>query len=136
MSILAKNIRLIREALGCSQLMMSKVLSIGLRSYVRYEAGKRDTPVLVLVKLAHLGGISLEQILSKEINDYDILPCTKAYKLNAFPEVKFVDFCKGSIAFKNPKRSELITIDSSEKKILTLFRKMDAGLQAAFIQSL
>ena len=136
MSILAKNMRLIREELGCSQLMMSKVLSIGFRSYVRYEAGKRDTPVLVLIKLAHLGGISLEQMLSKEINGHDILPCTKTSELNVFPEVKLVDFCKGSIAFKNPTRSELITIDSSEKKILTLFRKMDADLQAAFIQSL
>jgi len=135
-SILAKNIKLIREELGCSQLMMSKVLSIGFRSYVRYEAGKRDTPVLVLIKLAHLGGISLDQILSKEISNHDILPCTKTSKVNAFPEVKLVDFCKGSIAFKNPTRSELITIDSSEKKILTLFRKMDADLQAAFIQSL
>ena len=136
MSILAKNIKLIREELGCSQLMMSKVLSIGFRSYVRYEAGKRDTPVLVLIKLAHLGGISLDQILSKEISNHDILPCTKISKVNAFPEVKLVDFCKGTIAFKNPTRSELITIDSSEKKILTLFRKMDADLQAAFIQSL
>ena len=136
MSILAKNIKLIREELGCSQLMMSKVLSIGFRSYVRYEAGKRDTPVLVLIKLAHLGGISLDQILSKEISNHDILPCTKISKVNAFPEVKLVDFCKGTIAFKNPTRSELITIDSSEKKILTLFGKMDADLQAAFIQSL
>ena len=136
MSILAKNIKLIREELGCSQLMMSKVLSIGFRSYVRYEAGKRDTPVLVLIKLAHLGGISLDQILSKEISNHDILPCTKISKVNAFPEVKLVDFCKGTIAFKNPTRSELITIDSSEKKILTLFGKMDADSQAAFLQSL
>ena len=48
MSILAKNMRLIREELGCSQLMMSKVLSIGFRSYVRYEAGKGfslDSPI-------------------------------------------------------------------------------------------
>ena len=136
MSTLAKNIRLIREELGCSQLMMSKVLSIGFRSYVRYEAGKRHTPVLVLIKLAHLGGISLEQILNNKINNHDILPFTKNSNVNAFPEVKVVDFCKGSIAFKNPRRSELITIDSSEKKILTLFRKMDADSQAAFLQSL
>ena len=135
MSILAKNMRLIREELGCSQLMMSKVLSIGFRSYVRYEAGKRDTPVLVLIKLAHLGGISLDQILSKELNNHDILPCTKIFKVNAFPEVRLVDFCKGSIAFKKPTRLELITIDSSEKKILTLFRKVNADLQSAFIQS-
>jgi transcriptional regulator with XRE-family HTH domain len=135
-STLAKNIRLIREELGCSQLMMSKLLSIGFRSYVRYEAGKRDIPVLLLVKLAHLGGISLDQILNNEINNCDILPVTKTSKVNTLPEVKLIDFCKGLIAFKNPKRSELITIDSSEKRILTLFRKMDADLQTAFIQSL
>ena len=62
--------------------------------------------------------------------------CVNVSRAKTFPEVKLVDFRKGSIVFKKLACSELITIDSSEKKILTLFRKMDAGLQAAFIQSL
>ena len=52
-----------------------------------------------------------------------------------FLEVKFVDFRKGSIAFKKPACSELMTIDSS-KKMLTLFRKVDTDIQTACIQSL
>ena len=136
MSILAKNISLIRKELECTQLMMAKILKIGFRTYVRYEAGKRDVPVLVLIKLAYLGGISLEQMLSRRIRNHDILPCTKISRAKTFPEVKLVDFRKGWIVFKKPASSELMTIDSSEKKLLTFFRKMDADLQVACIQSL
>ena len=56
-------------------------------------------------------------------------------RAKTFPEVKLVDFRKGSIVFKKPACSELMTIDSS-KKILALFRKVDADLQTACIQSL
>jgi hypothetical protein len=56
-------------------------------------------------------------------------------RTKTFPEVKLVDFRKGSIVFKKPACSELMTIDSS-KKIRTLFRKMDGDLQTACIQSL
>ena len=42
--------------------------------------------------------------------------------------MKLVDFRKGSIVFKKPACSELITIDSSEKNT-DFFRKMDADLQ-------
>ena len=49
--------------------------------------------------------------------------------------MKLVDFRKGSIAFKKPACSELMTIDSFEK-ILTLFRKVDSDIQTACIQSL
>ena len=56
-------------------------------------------------------------------------------RVKTFPEVKLVDFRKGWIVFKKPACSELMTIDSS-KKILTLFRKIDADLQTTCIQSL
>jgi len=56
-------------------------------------------------------------------------------RAKTFPEVKLVDFRKGSIAFKKPVCSELMTIDSFEK-ILTLFRKVDTDIQTACIQSL
>lgn len=61
--------------------------------------------------------------------------CVNVSRAKTFPEVKLVDFRKGSIAFKKPVCSELMTIDSSEK-ILTLFRKMDTDMQTACIQSL
>ena len=61
-------------------------------------------------------------MLNEKLSDYDILPRANISRAKTFPEVKLVDFRKGSIAFKKPVCSELMTIDSSEK-ILTLFRK-------------
>jgi DNA-binding XRE family transcriptional regulator len=50
MSFLAKNIKTVRKELGCTQSVMSEILKVGLRTFVRYEAGERDTPVSVFVK--------------------------------------------------------------------------------------
>ena len=55
MSVLANNVRLIRKELRCTQSAMAEILKIGFRTYVRYEAGERDAPVSVLIKLARLG---------------------------------------------------------------------------------
>ena len=74
-------------------------------------------------------------MLNEKLSDYDILPRANISRPKTFPEVKLVDFCKGSIAFKKPACSELMTIDSS-KKMLTLFRKVDTDIQTACIQSL
>ena len=42
MSILAKNLKTIREELDCTQSTMSGILKVGFRTFVRYEAGERD----------------------------------------------------------------------------------------------
>ena len=52
MTVLAQNLKTIRKNLNCTQMTISDVLDIGFRTYVRYEAGERDAPVAVLVKLA------------------------------------------------------------------------------------
>ena len=136
MFALVKNIRLIRKELKYTQLMMAKILKIGFRTYVRYESGKREIPAVVLLKLARLGGVSLEQILNEKISSYGILPCLKTSRTEDFTKVKSVDFSNGRIVFENPARSELMTIDSSEKKLLSLFRKIDADLKNTYTQSL
>ena len=136
MSILAENVRLIRKELRCTQSMMAKILKIGFRTYVRYEAGERDAPVSVLVKLARLGNISLEQLLTQVISSHDILPAPIISKTKTFSKTKLVDFRKGEIVFKKPARQELMTIDSSEKRLLTLFRKMDVSLQKACVKNI
>ena len=136
MSILAKNIRLIRRQLKCTQSVMAEILEVGFRTYVRYEAGKRDAPVSVLVKLARLGNVSLEQMLSREIGSHDVYSGRKISRVSTFPEIKSVDFLKGEIAFKKPACSELIAIDALEKRLLTLFRKMNAKQKTVCIQSL
>ena len=80
MSILAKNLKTIRKELGCTQSVMSEILKVGFRTFVRYEAGARDAPVSVLVKIARLGNISLEQLLTSEIDKNDIAPLQKVNK--------------------------------------------------------
>ena len=52
MSTLAKNLKTVRKELGCTQSVMSEILKVGFRTFVRYEAGERDAPVSVLVKIA------------------------------------------------------------------------------------
>jgi len=136
MSVLAKNVRLIRHELNCTQSAMAKILGIGFRTYVRYEAGERDAPVSVLVKLARFGNISLEQLLTQMISSHNISPVPIISKIKTFPETKLVDFCEGEIVFKNPARQELMTIDSSEKRLLTLFRKMDIDLQKVCVKNI
>ena len=136
MSILAKNIRLIRRQLKCTQSVMAEILEVGFRTYVRYEAGQRDAPISVIVKLARFGNISMEKMLSRKIDNHDIWLGTKISRIKAFPEIKLVDFRKGEIAFTKHACSELMTIDASEKRLLTLYRKMDADLQAICVQNL
>ena len=125
MSVLAKNIKLIRQELGCTQLEMAEILKIGFRTYARYEGGHRDAPVSVLASLARFGNISLEQLLTQRINRYHISPVMQCSENRTFPKTKMVDFQKGKIVFKAPFRQELISIDSYERKLLILFRKMN-----------
>ena len=136
MSGLAKNIRLIRKELRCTQSVMAGILKVGFRTYVRYEAGERDAPVSVLVKLARLGNISLEQLLTSEIGSHDISPVPAISKGDAPPETKVVNFRKGEIEFKKAARQELMTIDPLERRILTLFRKMDSDLQKVCLKNI
>jgi len=136
MSVLAENVRLIRKELRCTQSVMAEILKIGFRTYVRYEAGERDAPVSVLVKLARLGNISLEQFLTQIISSHDISSVPTISKVKTFPETKLVDFRKGRIEFKNPARKALITIDSSEKRLLSLFRKMNINLQKLCVENI
>lgn len=129
MSILAKNIKMIRRELRCTQSTLADIIKVGFRTYVRYEAGERDAPVSVLVKMARLGNISLEQLLTREIGKNDIAP-VKMLSKNAGPvEVRSVNFRAGEVVFKKNSKQELMTIDDSEKKLVTLFRKMTPEMQ-------
>ena len=136
MSILAKNLKTIRKELGCTQSVMSEILKVGFRTFVRYEAGARDAPVSVLVKIARLGNISLEQLLTSEIDKNDIAPLQKVNKSVLSTEVSVVNFKEGMVTFNNPSRQEIITLDGDERKMLTLFRKMGPPLQKDCLTSL
>jgi transcriptional regulator with XRE-family HTH domain len=135
MSVLAKNLKTVRKELGCTQSVMSEILKVGFRTFVRYEAGERDAPVSVLVKIARLGNISLEKLLTTTIEPNDIAPL---YKINREDtvHVQSIDFKIGQVTFKNPDRQELIIIDDAEKRILTLFRKMPPILKKDCMDSI
>ena len=128
MSVLAKNLKTIRKELGCTQSVMSEILKVGFRTFVRYEAGERDAPVSVLVKIARLGNISLEQLLTTAIEPNDIAPLEKINS-GTTVQVQTIDFKVGQVSFKDPDHQELMAIDDAEKRILILFRKMPQRLK-------
>ncbi len=136
MSILAENLKTVRKELGCTQSVMSEILKVGFRTFVRYEAGERDAPVSVLVKIARLGNISLEQLLTSEIDKNDIALLQKVNKSLSSTEVSVVNFEEGLAVFNNPSRQEMITLGGNERKMLTLFRKMSPRLQKDCLSSL
>ena len=135
MSVLAKNLKTIRKELGCTQSVMSEILKVGFRTFVRYEAGERDAPVSVLVKIARLGNISLEQLLTTAIEPNDIAPLEKINRGETV-QVESIDFKVGQVNFKDPDCQELMTIDDTEKRILTLFRKMQPSLKKDCMDSI
>ena len=136
MSVLAQNIRTIRKELKCTQSAMADILKVGFRTYVRYEAGERDAPVSILVKLSRLGNLSLEQLLTQKISADHVCPID-GDSLNVDPpQVKSANFKTGHITFRKPSRESLLTIDESEKKILSLFRRMSAEGQALCLKTI
>jgi len=136
MSILANNIKVVRKELGCTQSVIAKILKVGFRTFVRYEAGERDAPVAVLVKIARLGNISLEKFLTKGIEPNDIAPLEKINKEISRVQIKSLDFKAGNVAFVEPNRQELMTNNDREKRLLTLFRKMPPQFKKDLMESM
>ena len=136
MSILARNIKTIRKELKCTQSSMSSILKVGFRTYVRYEAGERDAPVSILVKLANLGNLSLEHLLTREVEPYNIMPFQASFYEKGQTEIKSANFRLGQISFKKPVKERLITIDDSEKKLISIFRKMRPDQQVDYLDNM
>jgi transcriptional regulator with XRE-family HTH domain len=136
MSILAQNMKTIRRELKCTQSAMSDILKVGFRTYVRYEAGERDAPVAVLVKMARLGNISLEHLLTQKIDSLAILPMdTETLNLTP-PEIKSVNFQTGQISFKKLSKEGMLALDEAEKKAISTYRRMPQNLKSAFLKDL
>ena len=136
MSILAQNMKIIRRELRCTQSAMSDILKVGFRTYVRYEAGERDAPVAVLVKMARLGNISLEHLLTQKIDSLAILPMdTETLNLTP-PEIKSVNFQTGQISFKKLSKEGMLALDEAEKKAVSAYRRMPQSLKSTFLKDL
>ena len=136
MSILAQNMKIIRRELKCTQSAMSDILKVGFRTYVRYEAGERDAPVAVLVKMARLGNISLEHLLTQKIDSLAILPMeTETLNLTP-PEIKSVNFQTGHILFKKLTKEGMLALNEAEKKAISAYRRMPQNLKTTFLKDL
>jgi len=61
------------------------LIDVGFRTYVRYEVGERHAPVNVVIKMAKLENISLDQLLSTALRAarryYQNHPQTHTYNL-------------------------------------------------------
>jgi len=136
MSILAQNMKTIRKELKCTQAGMAEILNIGFRTYVRYEAGERDAPVRILVKMARLANVSLEHLLTQKLETHHISP-VMADRLDLRPpEIKSCNLQKGTVRFKKSSQEGLITLDEEERRLLTGFRKLSPEQQTGFLKSM
>ena len=136
MTVLAENLKTIRKDLHCTQMAISEVLGIGFRTYVRYEAGERDAPVSVLIKMAKLGNIPLDRFLTHKITPMDLgqgtAPATKSGKV----EVVSGSLTEGRLSLKGISQDFYITTNANEKKLLTHFRKLSPSTREKCIQEM
>lgn len=131
MTTLSENMKTIRKSLSCTQMAIAKVLDIGFRTYVRYEAGERDAPVAVLVKFARLGNISLDRLLTTKLEPTDLEipdldpPAGKLSQVDAIGG----SLKEGRLVFKGIRGDYYVAVTQDEKKLLNHFRKMNPKSQ-------
>ena len=128
MILLAHNLKTIRKKLGHTQKIFAKQLGVGFRTYVRYEAGDRDAPLRALVKMSKFGGVSLEQLLTKTITLEDLKVSNRKTKKAKEQKLKTIwgGLNEGRIVFAGLGGNHLITINKTEKKILSAYRRLDS----------
>jgi transcriptional regulator with XRE-family HTH domain len=138
MTILSENLKTLRKKLNCTQMTISEVLDIGFRTYVRYEAGERDAPISVMVKLAKLGNMSLDRLLTTQIlpEDLDTPDQTKPQSIIHNPEVIGGGIEEGRLMFKGFLNDNLVTNNKDEQKLLTLFRNANPASREKFLLDL
>ena len=138
MTIISENLKTLRNKINCTQMTLSKVLEIGFRTYVRYEAGERDTPVTVMVKLSKLANLSLDQLLTTKIlpEDLDTSGLENTQYIIQNPEVISGCIEDGRLMLKGFLEDNLVTNTKDEQKLLTLFRKVNHTSQDKFLQDL
>ena len=138
MTILSENLKTLRNKINCTQMTLSKVLEIGFRTYVRYEAGERDAPVSVMVKLAKLANVSLDQLLTTKIlpENLDTSDLENTQNIIQNPEVISGSIEDGRLMLKGFMEDILVTNTKDEQKLLTLFRKVNYVSRDKFLLNL
>ena len=128
MTLLACNLKTIRKKLNRTQKTLARKLDVGFRTYVRYEAGERDAPLSVLIKMSKFGGVSLEQLLTETIVfEEHKAPNIKIKKIKE-QKLKIIwgGLNEGRVAFAGLDSNHLITINKTEKKILSGYRRLNS----------
>jgi transcriptional regulator with XRE-family HTH domain len=135
MTILSDNLKTIRKNHKYTQVALSEFLQIGFRTYVRYKAGERDAPVSVLVKLARLGNLSLDQLLTTKVlpEDLQTLDKEKLPNFKAPLEIISGGLEEGRLMFKGQLNDNLISTNKEEQKLLTLFRKLNPSNREKYL---
>lgn len=64
--LIARNLKLLRDANDLKQEQIADYLNIGRSAYSNYETGDREAPLNVLEKLASLFGCELELLLEED----------------------------------------------------------------------
>ena len=138
MTILSENLKTLRKKLNCTQMALSEVLDIGFRTYVRYEAGERDAPVMVMVKLAKLGNVSLDRLLTTKIlpEDLETPDQAKPKPIIYNPKIIGGGIEEGRLMLKGLLKDNLVTTNKDEKNLLTLFRKSNHTSRKKFLLDL
>jgi len=136
MTILSNNLKVIRKNLNYTQASLAEVLEIGFRTYVRYEAGERDAPISILVKLARLGHISLDCLLTTKVFPEDLkVPDQKNFPTSKAPlEVIGGGLDEGRLMFKGLLNDNLISMNKEEQKLLNFFREMSPINRKKFLK--
>ena len=127
MTVLAQNLKTIRQNLSCTQMALSQVLDIGLCTYVRYEAGERDAPVAVLVKLARLGNISLDRLLTTPLTLDDLKIPDVEESPRALKKMEIISGGpkEGRVMFKGLLNDRLISTNKNERNLLSRYRALN-----------
>jgi len=127
MTVLAQNLKTIRQNISCTQMAIAQVLDIGFRTYVRYEAGERDAPVAVLVKLARLGSISLDRLLTTPLTlaDLKIPDVEEAPRAPKKMEIISGGPEEGRVMFKGLLNDHLISTNKNERDLLSRYRALN-----------
>jgi transcriptional regulator with XRE-family HTH domain len=138
MTILSENLKTLRKKLNCTQMALSEVLAIGFRTYVRYEAGERDAPISVMVKLAKLGNISLDRLLTTKILTEDLETPDQANPQSTIFNAEVIGggIEEGRLMLKGFLNDNLVTTNKDEQKLLTLFRKANHPSREKFLLDL
>lgn len=82
------NLKKVRNRLGFTLDDFSLKIGVPKSTYVRYESGKRDAPLDVIKKIAHLANISVDEIINSEHIDKQIEKKSGYSTIKLYPNIK------------------------------------------------